>query len=75
MREGPIKVIEIDFALEGELMEKVEQVDGCCGLWIKDCCWPESESEEVGGDVDIDGLSASAVINVDGVDSVCVEDG
>ena len=75
MREGPIKVVEIDFALEGELMEKVEQVDGCCGLWIKDCCRPESESEELGGDVDIDGLSAGAVIDVDGVDSICVEDG
>lgn len=74
MREGPIKVVEIDFALEGELMEKVKQVDGCCSLWIKDSCWPESESEEVGGDVDVDGLSASIVINVDGVDSVCVED-
>lgn len=73
MREGPIKVVEIDFALEGELMEKVEQVDGGCGLWIEDCCRPESESEELGG-IDIDGLYAGAVIDVDGVDSICVED-
>ncbi len=28
----PIKVIEIDFALQGELMEKVKQVDGGCYL-------------------------------------------
>lgn len=56
-------------------MEKVEQVDGGYSLWIEDCCWPESESEELGGDVDIDGLSAGAVINIDRVDSICVEDG
>ena len=30
MRERPIKVVEIDFALQGELMEKVEQVDSGC---------------------------------------------
>ena len=56
-------------------MEKVKQVDGCCSLWIEDCCWPESKCEELGGDIDIDGLSAGAVINIDGADSICVEDG
>ena len=44
-------------------------------LWIKDYCGPESKSEELGGDIDIDSLSAGAVINIDGADSICVEDG
>ncbi len=56
-------------------MEKIEQVDGGCHLWIEDCFWPESESEELGGDVDINGLSTGVVIDTDGVDSIWVEDG
>ncbi len=75
MRETPIEVVEIDFTLKGVLMEKVEQVDGGCCLWIKDCCRPESESKKPQGDIDIDGLSAGAVIELDRVDSICVENG
>lgn len=56
-------------------MEKVKQVDGGCCLLIEDCCGVESESEELGGDIDIDGLSAGAVIDIDRVDSICTEDG
>lgn len=69
---GPIEIEEIDFALEGELMVEVKELDGGCGLRLYDCCRPESKPEELGSDADIVTLMTDAVIDMGGMDAVCV---
>ncbi len=53
-------------------MMEVEELDGGCGLWIFDCCWPKSEPKELSCDANVVTLMTSTVINVDGMDAVCV---
>lgn len=73
MGERPVKIIEIDFALESELVMKVEELKGNCSPWVDDSCRPQAEPEELSCDVNILTVLTSAVINRDGMDTVCME--
>jgi hypothetical protein len=42
MGKRPIEVIKIDFALEGELMIKIEELKGNCCPWLEDGCGPQA---------------------------------
>ncbi len=68
----PDKHNVLDFALEGELMVEVKNLDGSCSLWIYNCCWPESKPEELGSYADIVSLMRSAVVNMDRMDAMCI---
>lgn len=73
MRERPVKIIEIDFALERELVKKIEELKGNCSSWIDDCCRPQAKPEELSCDVEILTILTSAVIKSDGMDTICME--
>ncbi len=73
MGERPVKIVEIDLALEGELVMKVEELKGNCSSWIDDSCWPQAEPEELSCDVNILTVLTSAVINRDRMDTVCMK--
>jgi hypothetical protein len=73
MRERPIKIVEIDFALEGKLMMKIKELKGNCSPWINDSCRPQAESEELSCNVDILTVLTSTVINGDRMDTICME--
>lgn len=73
MRERPVKIVEIDFALKGELVKKIEELEGDCSPWIDDSCRPQAEPEELSCDVEILTILTSTVIKSDGMDTICME--
>ena len=73
MGERPVKIVEVDLALEGKLVMKVEELKGNCSPWIDDSCRPQAEPEELSCDVDILTVLTSTVINRDRMDTVCME--
>ncbi len=54
---------------------KIEELKGDSSPWIYDGCGPQAKPEELSHDVDVLGLLTSAVINRDGMNTVCMEDG
>lgn len=75
MGERPVKIVEIDFALEGELVMKIKELKGDGSPWIYDGCGPQAKPEELSRDVNVLGLLTSTVIDGDGMNTVCMEDG
>ncbi len=75
MGERPVKIVEIDLALEGELVMKIEDLKGNSSPWIYDGCRPQAKPDELSCDVDVLGLLTSTVIDGDRMNTVCIEDG